>query len=165
MEELNFKDVLTIIWRKKISIIAIITISIIIGSVYTFKYTTPHYKSSASVILGKVSSASNGEVLESEKDITMSDLNLNSSLIDTYSELVRSRSIMESVSQRLNHTISVDSLMESVSVARVGSSDLLQVTATNNDPVIAKNIVTEVVDVFSEYVKEIYKIENVYIID
>ncbi len=165
MEELNFKDVLTIIWRKKISIIVIITISIIIGSVYTFKYTTPRYKSSASVILGKVSSASNGEVLESEKDITMSDLNLNSSLIDTYSELVRSRSIMESVSQRLNHTISVDSLMESVSVARVGSSDLLQVTATNNDPVIAKNIVTEVVDVFSEYVKEIYKIENVYIID
>ncbi|MFG6318474.1 MAG: polysaccharide biosynthesis tyrosine autokinase, partial [Clostridia bacterium] len=151
--------------RKKISIIVIITISIIIGSVYTFKYTTPRYKSSASVILGKVSSASNGEVLESEKDITMSDLNLNSSLIDTYSELVRSRSIMESVSQRLNHTISVDSLMESVSVARVGSSDLLQVTATNNDPVIAKNIVTEVVDVFSEYVKEIYKIENVYIID
>lgn len=100
MEELNFKDVLTIIWRKKISIIVIITISIIIGSVYTFKYTTPRYKSSASVILGKVSSASNGEVLESEKDITMSDLNLNSSLIDTYSELVRSRSIMESVSQR-----------------------------------------------------------------
>ncbi|MCX4304096.1 MAG: polysaccharide biosynthesis tyrosine autokinase, partial [Clostridia bacterium] len=103
MEELNFKDVLTIIWRKKISIIVIITISIIIGSVYTFKYTTPRYKSSASVILGKVSSASNGEVLESEKDITMSDLNLNSSLIDTYSELVRSRSIIEYVPYNINH--------------------------------------------------------------
>lgn len=165
MEELNFKDILTIIWRKKISIIVIMIISIIIGSVYTFKYTTPRYKSSASVILGKVSSAFNGDVLETEKDITMSDLNLNSSLIDTYSELVRSRSIMESVSQRLNYIISVDALMESVSVSRVGSSDLLQVTAIDKDPIIAKNIVTEVVDVFSEYVKEIYKIENVYIID
>lgn len=41
MEELNLKDILTIIWRKKISIVVLIIISIVIGSVYTFKYTVP----------------------------------------------------------------------------------------------------------------------------
>lgn len=72
---------------------------------------------------------------------------------------------MEEVSQRLKYVVDVDTLMECVTVTRVGTSDLLEVNATNADPIVAKNIVTEVVDVFSEYVKEIYKIENVYTID
>jgi len=165
MEELDLKELLRIVWRKKISIIVIVIISIVVGCVYSYNYITPRYNSTATVILGKVSSTVGGDRWSENITISESDLNLNSSLILTYSELVGSRSIMEEVRERLNSNVSVEDIMESVTVNRVSTSDLLEVTATSTDPVLAKNIVTEVVDVFSEYVKEIYKIENVYIID
>lgn len=165
MEELNLKDLLTVIKRKKISLIAIIVISIIVGIVYTYNYTKPLYSSTATIILGKVSSSVNGQTLDNNGTITESDLTLNSSLILTYSELVKSRTIMEQVKDNLGVDISLEMLMESVSVDRVNNSDLLAISVSNPSGQVAKNIVTKVVEVFSEQVKEIYKIDNVYVID
>lgn len=165
MEELNLKDLLTVIKRKKISLIAIIVISIIAGIIYTYNYTKPLYSSTATIILGKVSSSVNGQTLDNNGTITESDLTLNSSLILTYSELVKSRTIMEQVKDNLGVDISLETLMESVSVDRVNNSDLLAISVSNYSGQVAKNIVTKVVEVFSEQVKEIYKIDNVYVID
>lgn len=165
MEELNLKDLLTVIKRKKISIIVIIVISIIAGIIYTYNCTKPLYNSTATIILGKVSSSVTGQNLDNSGTITESDLTLNSSLILTYSELVKSRTIMKQVKANLGTDISIETLMTSVSVDRVNNSDLLAISVSNPSGQMAKDIVTKVVEVFSEQVKEIYKIDNVYVID
>ena len=97
MEELDLKELLTCVWRKKISIIVIVVISIIVGCIYTNNYTTPLYKSSATIILGKISSTVTGKTLDENITISESDLALNSNLILTYSELIKSRSVMAEV--------------------------------------------------------------------
>lgn len=165
MEELDLKELLTCVWRKKISIIVIVAISIIIGCIYTNNYTTPLYRSSATIILGKISSTVTGKTLDENITISESDLALNSNLILTYSELIKSRSVMQEVKNNLDSDISVEGLVGSVSVARVNNSDLLSISASNANPELAKDIVTEVVKIFSENVKEIYKIDNVFVID
>ena len=165
MEELDLKELLMCVWRKKISIIVIVAISIIIGCIYTKNYTTPLYRSSATIILGKISSTVTGKTLDENITISESDLALNSNLILTYSELIKSRSVMAEVKKNLDSDISVEGLVGSVSVARVNNSDLLSISASNANPELAKEIVTEVVKIFSENVKEIYKIDNVFVID
>ena len=164
MEDWDIRELLVMIFRKKISIIIIIAMFIIAGFIYTYNYTTPMYDSNARIVLGKISTM-DGEFLDRNVTISETDLTLNSSLILTYSELAKSRSIMEEVKDRLQYDISVDNLLENVTVTRINASDLLQVTATNADPKVARDIVSEVVDVFSGHIKEIYKIYNVYIID
>ncbi len=164
MEDWDIRELLVMIFRKKISIIIIIAMFIIAGFIYTYNYTTPMYDSNARIVLGKISTM-DGEFLDRNVTISETDLTLNSSLILTYSELAKSRSIMEEVKDRLQYDISVDNLLENVTVTRINASDLLQVTATNADPKVARDIVSEVVDVFSGHIKEIYKIDNVYIID
>ena len=72
---------------------------------------------------------------------------------------------MQKVKENLNANISVEGLVGSVSVARVNNSDLLAISASNANPELARDIVNEVVKIFSENVKEIYKIDNVYVID
>jgi capsular exopolysaccharide synthesis family protein len=169
MEELDLKELFTMVWRKKLSIIVIIAISILIGYIYTTNYTTPLYKSTATIMLGKINliatATTEQEISNENVSISSSDLTLNSNLIVTYSELIKSRSVMEAAKENLNYDISVDALISSVSVSRVNDSDLLAITASNIDPNVAKDIVTSVVSIFAEKIKTIYKIDNVYVID
>ena len=171
MEELDLKQLMSIIWRKKIAIFIVVIIFAIIGSIYSYKYVKPMYKSTSTIILGKVTS-SNGTTIgydvnypENSEMISQSDLSLNSSLIETYSELVKSKTLIAEVKSNLKLNIETENLMKAISVSRVNTSDLLEVTAIHEDSVIAKNIVSEVVRIFSDNVKEIYSISNVYIID
>ena len=170
MEELDLKQLTGILWRKKFVVLLIILMFAIAGAVYTFNFVEPMYKSSCTIILGRVISSNNGfqdkTATYQETDmISQSDLNLNSSLIETYSELVKSKSLIHEVVIALDSDLDEEEIMKSVSVSRVNNSDLLEVTATNRDPKLAKDIVKSVVNIFSENVKEIYNISNVYVID
>lgn len=167
MEELDLKQLTGILWRKKFTIILIILIFAIAGFIYTFNFVEPMYKSTCTIILGKVTSSTVPEAssLQDTDMISQSDLTLNSSLIETYSELVKSKSLIQDVIQSLNMDLETEEIMKSISVSRVNNSDLLEVTATNRNPKLAKEIVKSVVNIFSENVKEIYNISNVYVID
>lgn len=169
MEELDLKQLTGILWRKKFTLIFIILIFTIAGLVYTFNFVEPMYKSTCTIILGRVISSNNGfQDLSSYQEtdmISQSDLTLNSSLIETYSELVKSKSLIHEAADALNSKIDEEEIMKSVSVSRVNNSDLLEVTATNRDSKLARDIVKSVVNIFSENVKEIYNISNVYVID
>ena len=169
MEELDLKQLAEILWRKKIIVLFIILLFVIVGIIYTFNFVKPMYKSTSTIILGRVIYSNNDSqefsTYQSSERISQSDLTLNSSLIETYSELVKSKSLIHEVGKSLNEKIDEKEIMKSVSVRRVNNSDLLDVTATNSNPKIARDIVKSVVQIFSENVKEIYNISNVYVID
>ena len=165
MEDWDIRELLVMIFRKKISIIVIVAMFIIAGCIYTYNYTTPMYSSNARIMLGKISTK-DGEYLDRNVTISETDLTLNSSLILTYSELVSSQIVMEGAKEKLeNYDISVEELIKSVTTERINTSDILQVYAKSTDPKLAKSIVEAVVDSFSECVKEMNRIDHIYTID
>jgi capsular exopolysaccharide synthesis family protein len=69
-------------------------------------------------------------------------------LAATYSELLKTRSVLEKVSANLQLNTSPDSLTGRISVASVQGTNLLRITVRDTDPQRSANIANEIVRVF-----------------
>ena len=163
MEELDLKELLQVFWEKKISIILIVAIFIVIGVIYTFGFVEPEYQSVTSLLLA-TNSSSNTQTPSTS--ITTSDVTLNSNLVETYSDLVGSHSVLRTVLSNLAIDQSLEeSIKKNVAVTAKDGTEVINITVTNDDPVMAQKIANEIAKVFMERIKEWYGIENLHVVD
>ncbi|MCI8547858.1 MAG: hypothetical protein HFJ38_03105 [Bacilli bacterium] len=160
MEELDLKELFNIFWNKKVQIILIVLIFIVMGVIYTVGFTTPMYSSSTTLVLA---SSSNNQT--TANTITATDITVNSKLVSTYSELVKSKNVLRQVISNLNIEVNESSLRNNVKVSSVKDTELIEITVTNENPTYASKIANEIAKVFTEKVKEIYNIDNVQVVD
>lgn len=163
MEELDLKELFLIFWNRKLEILLIILISLIAGIIYSYFYLEPVYKASTALILVQ-SSATVDE--EGQTSITQTDLTLNSKLVSTYSEIMKRKSVLSKVVSNLGMPeSSMESIKQNVSIKAVSDTEIIEITAKNQDPEKAALIANEIAKVFSEKIIEIYNISNIYILD
>lgn len=161
MEELDLKELLQVFWEKKIEIILIIAIFATIGAAYSFIFVTPTYKATTTLLLATNSSAGTENT-----SITTTDMTLNSKLVSTYSELVKSSNkIIRNVISNLKLNISEDELRDSISVTAKTNTEVIEITVKNENPNLSAKIANEMAKVFIGDVKEYYGIENVRVVD
>lgn len=162
MEELDLKELLDLFMSKILQIILIVIIAAGIGIIYTMGFVTPKYSSSTSLVL--TTSEKSAEV-DSTNSITTTDITINSKLVSTYSELVKSKKVLRQVISNLNIDVGEDALRNNVSVDAVEDTELIRITVTNENAVYSAKIANEIAKVFSEMIPEIYNINNIYILD
>lgn len=166
MEELDLKELFSIFWNKKIWIIIITIIFIILGAVYSFVFVEPEYQASTTLLLAKTNTEQTNENATSAESITQTDLTLNQKLVSTYSVLVQSKSVIREVINNLGiEGLEEEELKKSVTVNAVEDTEVIKITVTNKNPDYAAKIANEISNVFSKKVADIYKINNVYIVD
>ncbi len=161
MEEIDLKELLDMFLEKKFLIIIVVIIATILGVIYTTKILVPEYQSSTSLVLVQVG----GENLEDTNSITTTDITLNSNLVDDYREIAKSKSVATKVISNLNLDMSLQDVQESIEVASISDTELIQITVTHTNPETACRIANEVAKVFIEKVDEIYKVSNVHVLD
>lgn len=161
MEELDLKELFNLFWRKKVQIILIVLIFIGLGVIYTVGFTTPKYSASTRMLL--TSSRSSNEM--ESGSITTADITINSKLVATYSELVKGKTLLKTVISNLGIDMSEETLKKNIKVASVNDTELIEITVTNENPEYSEKIANEIAKVFTEQVKEYYKIENVQVVD
>ena len=159
MEEIDLKELLSLFWSKKTQIILIILIFMLLGVIYTIGFVTPKYSSSTTLVL-----ASNNNQTTANA-ITATDITVNSKLVSTYSEIVKSKNIIRQVISNLGMKLDEDSLRKNVTVSSVKDTELIEITVTNENPSYSAKIANEIAKVFTAKVKEIYNIENIQIVD
>lgn len=163
MEELDLKELFTIFWNKKIQIILIILIFIVIGIIYTVGFTTPMYSSSTTLVLA--SSENNTAVDNTTAGAISTDVTVNSKLVATYSELVKSKNILRQVISNLGLPVNENTLRSNVAVSSVKNTEIIEITVNNENAEYASKIANEIAKVFTEKVREIYNINNVQVVD
>ena len=165
MEELDLKELFEIFWHKKVQIILLILIFMIIGVIYTIWFVTPMYTSSTTLVLVGTESTNNTENQVTES-ITTTDITINSKLVSTYSELVKSKSILGEVISNLGIDIDEEELRKNIEVTSVEDTELIEISVSDENPTYAAKVANEIANVFREKIAgEIYKINNVYIVD
>lgn len=166
MEELDLKELANIFWNKKIIIILITLIAIVMGVIYTIAFTTPVYSTSTTLVLATSNGAKVDGVALTEPGITTTDLTLNSKLVATYSELIKSKNILGQVVSNLNlKSINENIIRDNVKVSSVPNTEIIKITVTNANPEYSAKIANEIAKVFTAKVKEIYNIENIQVVD
>lgn len=156
MEEINLKELFTYFKSKLVWIIVVIVAVIGIGNTYTILTRVPMYKSDTTIVL----------VNENKSEsYNTTELQLNKNLVGTYSEIIRSRKVLEAVIKNLGLSYDYVELKSNVSVASVDNTEIIRVTVSDSNPSTAAKITNEIADVFTTEIQKIYKLNNVSVVD
>lgn len=155
MEEINLMEVIDYFRGKFIWIIASILVAIIIGNIYTMVTRVPLYKSNTSVVL----------VNQENTTTTLNDVTVNKNLVSTYSEIIKSRKILEQVIKNLKLDYEVSQLSKQVTVTQISDTEIIKIEVSDENAERAKNITNEIAKVFTKEIKDIYNLENVSVVD
>ena len=154
MEEIDLKELFEFI-KNKLGLLIIITVGVcLLGCVYGLFLQKPMYKSYTTIILSG-----------SDSQITQSELSLSKSLVDTYAEIVKSRRVLEQVIEELNLDTTYEKLSNKISVTSVNNTEIIKITVTDTDPTEAKNIANVTANYFTKEVVDLYKVNNVNVLD
>ena len=158
MEEINILELFKYL-KKKLLIISLITILfLLIGVIYTYNYQVPKYKSETTLLLLKA-------VDKKDTSYTQSDILMNQNLVTTYSEIIKSKKVLNKVIDELNLSVSFSDLSEMITVQSQKNSILINITVITEDKKESKDIANSVANIFSEEIKQLLNMENVGIVD
>lgn len=160
MEEINLKE----FWNyyKKYLIYVILFSTLCCGAMYFYSENVkkPVYSSYAKVVLVK-----DGDTKNVNDGITQNDITLNQKLVSTYTQIIKSKLVVNKVIDELDLDYTYDKLLSEISVTSVDDTALLKISTTDREPKKAETITNKIVDVFLGEVKEIYKIDNVKVLE
>lgn len=156
MEEIDVGQLLGYFKSKIIYIIFAMSIAFCLSSIYVNRFRVPEYTSYTTILLNKTNENSS---------ITSTDLQIDKSLVSTYSEIIKSKRVLRTVINNLALDMEYGTLVSKVNVGSVTDTSILKISVTDSDSSKAASIANEIAEVFSEDIQEIYKIENISIID
>lgn len=164
MEEINIKDLLEFFISKLKFIILITLVVVLVGAVYSMVCVKPEYESTTTLVLTGTASSSNTQA-EGGETITQNDLNLNSKLVATYREIIKSKTVLNDVIETLDLEYKYNVLKNMISVATVSNTEMISLTVRAGKADEAADIANALATKFSDQIKEIYNIENISVID
>lgn len=121
----------------------------------------PEYNSSVSMII----SESENEENNKNNNKMFYGILANKSLISTYSEIVRSRGVLNQVIDNLELDMDYNSLSNKITVRPIKDTQIMSITVLDNNPIRAKDIANETANIFKKSISEIIKVDNVKILD
>lgn len=159
MEEINLHELFDYFKERIMLFLVVLLVAVVCGSFYSVFLKTPLYKSNTTIILVSEDGKTTNQSYSS------SDVQLNKSLVGTYSEIIKSRKVVEQVIKNLSLESTFAELSSRITVASVNDTEVIKVTVADVDRSTAADVANEIVKVFSEEVKETYQIQNVSVLD
>lgn len=153
-ETIGVKQILNIISRGKKILFASTFICLLISATYAFVIATPMYSNSAQILVNQTNRTTNG----------LADVQVDLSLVDTYTTIITSPRILNEVNHQLNGDYSIEGLTKMLRIESDASSQVIKISAVATSPKIATEIVNTVVQVFKEQVPTIMSVNNVSIL-
>lgn len=156
--EIDVKELLKF-FISKIKIIILCTfIFAIIGIIYVNFIIVPMYHSSTTLILVSNDNSKNSTMLQSE-------VTLNKNLVATYSEIVKSRTVLTKVIDELHLDTDVANLSNQITVTSVENTEIIKIEVSDESAEKAQKIAKTTAEVFKDEVQKIYNLTNVSVVD
>ncbi len=157
MEEIDLKEMFDYFLSKVSWIVIAVILALAIGNIYTLFTRVPMYRSTTSLVL--VSENKDGS------SYNTSEQQLNKNLVGTYSEIIKSKTILNEVIADLNLDTTVAALQNRITVSSVQNTEIIRITVADPDAKQATKIANQVAKVFVSEINRFYKLNNVSILD
>ncbi len=178
MEEIDLKELISIFWKKKFLIIAVVILFSLLGLGYSIISYSETFTATTTLILTPDLTedadyyhiTNDGEVIDVEKTYhetnrLSNELSLNTKLLTSSSAIITSQTVANEVINNLKLDISANGLISNVTVTPTADSHTLSIAVTNSDSELSLNIANEFAKVFIEKAVEIYGRENFHVLD
>ena len=150
-----------ILWNKITWIFLATVICADIGYGIATFVKTPIYTASADMLVNNRQNTTSGDT----STVTSSDLNASSSLVSTYSIILKSHTVLEEVIDTLGLDYSYSELASMVSVSTVNNTQVMRVTVKNADPQVAMDIVAQIVSIAPAVIVDKAEVGSVKTVD
>lgn len=159
MEELDLQDLFKYYLKRIPIILTILVIVIFVGYFYVSFIKTPLYNAKTTIIL----------VQKQNEEITsanmQSSLSINEKLVTTYSELIKSRRVLQQVKNSLGLDMSISELADNITVNSVKETSIIKITVSSENNHLSVKIANKVASIFKQEISKIYDLENISVID
>ena len=159
MEEIDIKDFFRYLKKFLIPMIIVSILAIGASIFYNLVLKTPLYKTSTTVVLAQKTSE------KESASVTLNDISINQKLVATYTEIVKSKLVLEQVIDDLNLDTTTEKLAKHVTVTAVEDTEILKITVEDGNRILAAQIANKIADVFTKEIVNIYQLNNVSVID
>lgn len=156
MEEINIKELFSFYLSKFRIMLIIVLVVVLAGAIYSLFFQTPMYRSTTKLVLAGTTTG---------VGITQSELNINSNLVGTYREFVKSKTVLKEVISSLDLDYEVEQLEKMISVSSVTNTEIINITVESTDASEAADIANKVAEVFSLKIVDVYNIDNISVVD
>ncbi len=149
-QEIDLLEVFNVLLRKAWIIVISVIVGVALTGFYTVFFVTPMYEASSMIyILSKSTSIT-----------SLADLQIGSSLAADYQIIATTREVVEKVMTDFRIDARYEDFVETISVTNPTDSHILQITVTNEDPVLAAQLSNAIADQLKEQIPEVMTIEN-----
>jgi len=157
VEEIDLKEMFDYFLGRVSWIIIAVALAVAVGNVYTMFTRVPMYRSTTTLVL-----------VSENKDsasYNTSEQQLNKNLVGTYSEIIKSRTILNAVIRNLDLDYSYSVLQNRITVSSVNNTEIIRIAVADPDPKVATKIANEIAKVFVSEINKFYKLNNVSVLD
>ena len=159
--EIDLRELFMVLLRRWWAIV----LAIILGGAAAFGYTyflvDPLYQASTLLYVNN----SDISVGATSFSISNADLTAAQKLVDTYVVILKSRTSLNTISEKAGLTYSYDELKGMISAKAVNSTEVFEVVVTSKDPAEAEKIANTIADVLPAKIADIVVGSDVRIVD
>ncbi|QHT48032.1 capsular biosynthesis protein [Bacillus sp. SB49] len=158
-ETISLKEIFEVIKKRIWLIIALAVGAAVLSAAYTIFLVTPTYESSSQFIVNQ----SQEQKANAAYDIN--EIRTNVELINTYNVIIESPRILDRVAEELNLDLSAEALSSKITVANAAESQVVNVTATDANALMAADIANTTVEIFKEEVPTLMNgVDNIQVL-
>ena len=160
-EELSLLELFKVLKKHIFMILISMILGAGISSAFMIFFVDEIYKSEAQLIVNQ-----NSNIDKEVAAVQYNDLQTSISLINTYSDIIKSQSLLQEVSNSLNNEISVPALRQNLTVEQSPDSQSFMIKANLGSPDLAQRVVATVTEKFIDVLPKIYQdnTTNVYVL-
>jgi len=157
VETVSLKELFQTIKKRIFLILTLIIVAMIASGIVSYFVITPEYKSSTQILV-------NQSKTDETAFYNTNEVQTNIQLISTYSVILKSAAILNTVKNELNLDMSISELNGKITVESAQNSQIMTVSVIDSDPTLALNIANKTAEVFEKEIKEIMSVDNVTIL-
>lgn len=159
MEEIELRQYWQIIRRHWLIVIGIPIIAVIVSGIFTFFFIKPQYAADTTLLVNQAPSSAAAAGLQYDSIMA------NQALVNTYSAIIKSASLEQSVISQLNLPYSAAQLNGMISVSSPTQSQVIDVKVTGPSEEQAVNIANALASNFQSRAASLMNVQNVQIVD
>ena len=144
--------------KKRWKIIALTTVlATVVSGIFSFFIISPTYEASTKIFIGKEGAESEG--------YNSSDVSMYQNLIKTYSELIKTKDLVNKAIDNSQYDLSVNNVLNGITVNTLTGTQILQISYQSKSPSIAKNMLESITNEFITKAEELVPNGNVKILE
>ena len=157
---IDIQQIFYILWQNFVWILLVAVLCADVGFAVATFVISPTYSASADMIVNNKQNAAT-----QTGDVTTQDLSASSSLVNTYSVILKSHTVLGQVMSDLQLNYTYDQLADMISVSTVNNTQVMRLTVKCGDPETALEIVSKLVEIAPEVIVDKAEVGSVKTVD